>query len=83
MSEQTLFPGGNHLNFTLRLGDEQSFDFVDNDIQFNLKNRKIENHKPSKIGLIFDFPMVNDTTHRVVFEVDIKKSPLGKISRII
>ncbi len=71
------------MNFTLRLGDEQSFDFVENDIQFVLKRRKIENHKPSKIGLIFDFPTVNDMTHRVVFEVDIKKSPLGGKSRVI
>lgn len=77
LSEKTTFPGGNSIEFTVKLDNEQHFSYKEGEMLFLLPNQLLHAYKPSKSGLSFKFQVDNIQKHELVFEVDIKKSPLG------
>jgi len=77
LSENTIFPNGNEIGFMVTLGNNQHFSFEDNQLQLVLPNQLIQSYKPNKVGLSFEFQCDNSSLHKLVFEVDIKKAPLG------
>lgn len=78
--EDTSFPGGKILKFELSLNQNAAICLNDNKLEISLPSLDIHNHRPSKIGLSYQIPMENENIHHVIFEVDIKKSPLGSKS---
>lgn len=82
LSETTLFPGGQSIEFNARLGEEKVLQFSDNKMTFILPNQSIQCYTPSKVGLSFIFQVGSAENHEVIFEVDIKKPPLGSKSSL-
>lgn len=81
LSEQTTFPGGKSLSFKIELDMEQYLSFKDNEMLFVLPNQLLHAYKPNKSGLAFKFHVDSNQTHQLVFEVDIKKPPLGAAAK--
>jgi hypothetical protein len=77
LQEELLFPGGKRLNITVLLESIQFFSFEGDEMRFGLPNHIIQIYKPSKVGLSLKFQRGKDEFHTVIFEVDIKKPPLG------
>lgn len=77
LSERTVFPDGHEIGFVVELGKNQHFSFENNLLRFILPNQLIQIYKPNKVGLSFEFQDGDSISHELIFEVDIKKAPLG------
>lgn len=77
LSEKTIFPDGNEIGLIVELGNDQHFSFEENLIRCILPNQLIQAYKPNKVGLSFEFHGANGIRHKLIFEIDIKKPPLG------
>ncbi len=81
LTSETHFPNGETLAINVLLGDDQSLIYSTGNIAIELPTREIRDHTPSKQGLSFCFQMEDCGAHELVFEVDIKKKPLGSKAR--
>ncbi len=77
LHSSTTFPNGETLAMDVVLAENKKLTFSPGSLTFELPNREIINHKPSKKGLTFYFQLDNKQVHELLFEVDIKKKPLG------
>ena len=77
IKEETILPDGKTLQFLVELDNDQYFHFNDDKFHFVLPNHLIHAYTPRKEGLCFKFQCGDGTSHTVVFEIDIKKPPLG------
>lgn len=81
LSERTVFPGGNSITFKVELENEQNFSYKEGEMLFLLPNQLLHAYKPGKAGLSFKFQVDSSQKHELVFEVDIKKPPLGRANQ--
>ncbi len=77
LSQDSVFPDGNKFSLQVKLGKEQNISFTQSKLAILLPAQNVINHKPDKSGLSFDFGESGNNHHQVLFEVDIKKTPLG------
>ena len=77
----TLFPNGEKLALSVTLSAKEELNYRPGSISIALPNRDIQDHKPSKTGLSYYFQLDNMTDHELLFEVDIKRKPLGSKAR--
>ena len=80
LQEEIIFPCDRILKIVVELRYDQFFNFSGDEIRFGLPNQIIENYKPSKSGLPFIFQCGNGKVQTVIFEVNIKKTPLTSAS---
>lgn len=77
LSCKTTFPNGKTMAINVSLADEEALSYQCDTITVALPNQRIRGYTPGKMGLSFYFEIDNTGTHELLFEVDIKKKPLG------